>query len=207
MTFGKFWYLTTKAIAMPAGVLALALALPLSEAQAQAKKADLEHTSIHWTVWHGGFSKVVGQFRQVNRFDLIFDRNDVSKSKVSVEIEAASLDSNHYFRDNWARSDAELNVWKFRTIKFESTKIEKTGDNKGTMTGDLTIRDVTRPITLEVTYNKGGKHISGKYSIDGFTATGKLKRSDFGLKAFIPWIGDDMEIMIQTEAVRPNDPS
>jgi polyisoprenoid-binding protein YceI len=60
---------------------------------------------------------------------------------------------------------------------------------------------------MDVTYNKGGKHISGNYSIDGFTATGKLKRSDFGMKAFIPWIGEDIEFVIQLEAKRPNDPS
>ena len=55
------------------------------------------------------------------------------------------------------------------------------------VTGDLTINGVTKPVTLNVTYNKGGKHLSGKYMIDGFSATGSLKRSDFGMKAFIPW--------------------
>ncbi|MPZ56408.1 MAG: hypothetical protein GEU91_07875 [Rhizobiales bacterium] len=122
-------------------------------------------------------------------------------------VEAASLDSNHYFRDNWARSDASLNVWKFKTINFESTKIERTGDNTGRMTGNLTMHGVTHPITMDVTYNKGGKHLSGKYSIDGFTAAGTLKRTDFGMKAFIPWIGEEMEFIIQFEAHRPNDPS
>src|SRR5262245_50502189 len=191
-------------------VATLAAGLSLATAaQAQAPKqdVDLDHVSVHWSVSHGGFSKVTGQFRQINKVEFVFDRSDVSKSSVKVEIEAASLDPNHAYRDNWARSEAELNVWKFRTITFESTKIEKTGDNTGTMTGNLTMHGVTHPVTMAVTYNKGGKHISGNYSIDGFTATGKLKRSDFGMKAFIPWIGEDMEFVIQLEAKRPNDPS
>jgi polyisoprenoid-binding protein YceI len=190
-------------------VLGLALALPCAAAQSapREQKVDIEHVSVNWMIGHGGFTKVVGQFRQINRASFVFDREDVSKSKVSVEIEAASLDSNHHYRDNWARSEACLDVWKFRTITFESTKIEKTGDNKGTMTGNLTMHGVTQPITMNVTYNKGGKHLSGKYSIDGFAATGMLKRSDFGMKAFIPWIGDEIEFMIQFEAQRANDPS
>ena len=92
-------------------------------------------------------------------------------------------------------------------LKFESAKIEKTGDQTGKMTGNLTMHGETHPITLDVTYNKGGKHLSGKYSVDGFTAKGMLKRSDFGMKAFTPAIGDEVEFVVQFEAKRPNDPS
>jgi polyisoprenoid-binding protein YceI len=194
----------TITVATLAAGLSLATA---AQAQAPKQDVDLDHVSVIWSVSHGGFSKVTGQFRQINKVEFVFDRSDVSKSSVKVEIEAASLDSNHAYRDNWARSEAELNVWKFRTITFESTKIEKTGDNTGRMIGNLTMHGVTHPVTMDVTYNKGGKHISGNYSIDGFTATGKLKRSDFGMKAFIPWIGEDIEFVIQLEAKRPNDPS
>jgi polyisoprenoid-binding protein YceI len=199
---------------MPVGLskiaspLAVAAALAFASSSAQAapmsQKVDLDHVSVHWSVGHGDFTKVTGQFRQINKVEFTFDRDNVANSKVTVEIEAASLDSNHYYRDNWTRSEASLNVWKFRTITFVSTKIEKTGDNKGKMTGDLTMHGVTFPITMDVVYNKGGKHLSGKYSIDGFTATGKLKRSDFGMKAFIPWIGDEIDFVIQLEAHRPN---
>ena len=100
-----------------------------------------------------------------------------------------------------------LDVWKFRTINFESTKIEKTGENTGKMTGNLTMHGVTQPITMDVTYNKAGLHLSKKYSIDGFTAKGKLKRSDFGMSAFIPWVGEEIDFVIQLETKRPNDPT
>lgn len=204
MIHTAFRAMTSTAVA---GAFGLALLLPFAGAQAQERRVDLDHVSIHWSIGHGGFTKVTGQFRQINKATLDFNREDVSKSKVSVEIEAASLDSNHHFRDNWARSEASLNVWKFRTITFESTKIEKTGDNTGSMTGNVTMHGVTHPVTMNVVYNKGGKHLSGKYSIDGFTATGMLKRSDFGMKAFIPWVGDEIEFVIQFEALRPNDPA
>jgi polyisoprenoid-binding protein YceI len=200
--------LRTLAVAGLAVTFALALS-PARVAQAAPikEKVDLSHVSIIWTVGHGDFSKVTGLFRQIDSAEFTFDRTDVSKSSVKVEIDAASLDSNHYFRDNWVRSDACLNVWKFPKITFESSKIEKTGDNTGTMTGNLTMHGVTQPVTMNVTYNKGGKHLSGKYSIDGFTATGALKRSDFGMKAFLPWIGDEIGFVIQFEAHRPNDPT
>lgn len=207
MSFGVFRYLTLRSTTLFAAALGLALWLPAGAAQAQKVEVDLEHTSVHWSISHAGFSKVTGQFRQINKAEMAFDRKDVSKSKVSVEIEAASLDSNHAFRDNWARSEASLNVWKFRTITFESTNIEKTGENTGKMTGNLTMHGVTHPVTMDVTYNKGGLHMSKKYSIDGFTAKGQLKRSDFDMKAFIPFIGDEIDFVIQLEMKRPNDPT
>jgi polyisoprenoid-binding protein YceI len=207
MTFGYFRYVPFNSATLLAASIGLALLLPATQAKAQKADVDLEHVSVHWSILHGGFSSVTGQFRQINKVDLVFDRKDVANSKVNVEIEAASLDSNHAYRDNWARSETELDVWKFRTITFESTKIEKTGDNAGKMTGNLTMHGVTSPITMDVTYNKGGLHLSKKYSIDGFTAKGKLKRTDFGMKAFIPWIGEEVEFVIQLEAKRPNDPT
>jgi polyisoprenoid-binding protein YceI len=208
MAFARTAAVAGKTLAGLGLMLGLAL-MPLNGVRAAPLKqqVDLSHVSIVWSVGHGGFTKVMGQFRQINSAELVFDREDVSKSSVKVDVEAASLDSNHYFRDNWARSEASLNVWKFPKILFESTKIEKTGDNTGTMTGNLTMHGVTKPVTMNVTYNKGGKHLSGKYSIDGFTATGMLKRTDFEMKAFIPWIGDEIEFVIQFEAHRPNDPT
>lgn len=212
MPFGSLRFFSLKSLPFKSAssltaIVALALLLPQAPASAQKADVDMEHVSVHWSLWHGGFTQVTGQFRQINKVDMVFDRKDPTNSKVNVEIEAASLDSNHPYRDNWARSDAALDVWKFRTINFESTKIEKTGENAGRMTGNLTMHGVTQPVTMDVTYNKGGLHLSKKYSIDGFTAKGKLKRSDFGMGAFIPWIGEEIEFVIQVETKRPNDPT
>jgi polyisoprenoid-binding protein YceI len=209
MAFGYFRHAPVHSGTLLAASLGVALLWPSAAALAQAQKVDvdLEHVAVTWSISHGGFSLVMGQFRQINKAEMVLDRKDVSNSKVNVEIEAASIDSNHAYRDNWIRSEAELNVWKFRTIAFESTKIEKTGENTGKMTGNLTMHGVTKPVTMDVTYNKGGLHLSKKYSIDGFTAKGKLKRTDFDMKAFIPWIGEEVEFVIQLESKRPNDPT
>ncbi len=209
MTLSYFRYVRFSSATLLAAAMGLALLLPAAPARAQAQKVDvdLEHVAVTWTVSHGGFSLVMGQFRQINKAEMTFDRKDPAASKISVEIEAASIDSNHPYRDNWIRSEAELDVWKHRTITFESTKIEKTGENTGKMIGNLTMHGVTHPVTMDVTYNKSGLHLSKKYTIDGFTAKGKLKRTDFGMKAFIPWIGEEVEFVIQLESKRPNDPT
>lgn len=209
MVFGHFRCVPINAATLIAAALSVALLLPAASAQAQPQKVDvdLEHVAVTWTISHGGFSSVMGQFRQINKAEMTLDRKDPANSKVSVEIEAASIDSNHAYRDNWIRSETELDVWKHRTITFESTKIEKTGEKTGTMTGNLTMHGVTHPVTMDVTYNKSGMHLSKKYTIDGFTAKGKLKRTDFGMKAFIPWIGEEVEFVIQLESKRPNDPT
>jgi polyisoprenoid-binding protein YceI len=205
--FGKSGPMPRRSVGALAALGVMLLPWAVTRAEPRKGDPDLDHISVYWSVSHQGFSKVTGQFRQISKAEFVFDPEDVSRSAVTVEIEAASLDSNQAFRDNWARSENELNVWKFRTIKFESTKIEKTGDQTGRMMGNLTMHGETHPITMEVIYNKAGKHISGKYSIDGFTAKGMVKRSDFGMKAFTPVIGDEVEFVVQFEAKRPNDPS
>jgi polyisoprenoid-binding protein YceI len=178
--------------------LALAGAAPAA-AEPRALEVDIAHTAVFWKISHGGFSKVIGQFRKIDLVEVTFDPATVANSKVKASIEAASLDSNHYYRDNFTRSEQFLDAREFKDITFESRKIEQTGANTGTMAGDLTLHGVTRPVTFNVTYNKTGQHLSGNYQIDGFSAETTIKRSDFGIDAFIPWVGDEVEILIEVE--------
>lgn len=198
---------TIDRVAMPLrrSVLALTMgtaamfAATSSNAEPRELDVDLSHTVVMWEIAHGGFSNVIGIFRKINYVDIVFDPEDVSNSSVSASVEAASLDSNHYYRDNYTRSDTFLDAREYKDITFESTEITQTGDNTGTMTGDLTMRDVTQPVTFDVTFNKSGEHLSGEYMIDGFTATTTINRSDFGMDAFIPWVADEVRIRIETE--------
>ncbi|MFN3643528.1 MAG: YceI family protein [Gemmobacter sp.] len=182
-------------------VAALAVPATMAQAEPRALEVDLEHTSVHWSIGHGGFSQIVGQFRQINGVTVTFDPDNVANSSVSAVIEAASLDSNHYFRDNYTRSPAFLDVINHPRITFTSTAVAKTGDMTGTMTGDLTLRGETRPVTFDVTYNGTGPHLSGRYQIDGFTARTTITRADFGITAFSPWVGDTVDISIQIEGI------
>jgi polyisoprenoid-binding protein YceI len=205
MISGKLRSLTTKAIATAVVPLGMA-ALIGTGAQAQMKlpQIDRGHTSVHFTVWHGGVTPTIYQVRTIEKVDLQFDPKDVSKSKLTLVLEAASVGSNHHFRDTWARSATELNVWKFPKITFVSTKVEKTGENKGKITGDLTLHGVTKPITATIV-RRVTKHFTGKWMVHGFVATGSFKRTDFGLKAFIPWIGDKIDFTVILEQRRPLD--
>ncbi|HUT51209.1 MAG TPA: YceI family protein [Alphaproteobacteria bacterium] len=188
--------------------LGLATLAPTGQARAEMTPTiDRGHTSVHFSVMHGGFTPTIYQFRTIEKVDFVFNPKDVSKSKISMVIQAASLDSNHAFRDNWARSAAELNVWKYPTITFVSTKVWKTGKNTGKVTGNLTLHGVTKPITADIRYNKAGRHFTGKHWVHGFIATAKFKRSDFGLKAFtmvgtLPWIGDEISLTVLLEQKR-----
>jgi len=186
------------ALALTAGA-AVALAASAVNAEPRELQVDMSHTAVFFMIEHGGFSTVIGEFEEINDVSVVFDPEDVSNSKVSASILAASLDSNHAYRDNFTRSDKFLGAREFRDITFESTEITKTGDNTGTMTGNLTLRDVTKPVTFDVTYNGTGEHLSGEYMIDGFTATTTIKRSEFGMDAFIPWVADEVGIRIELE--------
>jgi polyisoprenoid-binding protein YceI len=197
---------TRMGIAIAALGLGLALASP-SSAEPRVLEADMSHANVSWSISHGGFSTIRGIFRNVTKAEITFDPENVANSSVVAAVETASLDSNHAFRDNFVRSDKFLDVIQFNEISFVSTKIEKTGDNTGTMTGDLTMHGVTKPVTFNVTYNKGGDHLSGKFKIDGFTATTTIKRSDFDVKAFIPWVGDEVNITIDIEGIHSRQPS
>jgi polyisoprenoid-binding protein YceI len=93
---------------------------------------------------------------------------------------------------------------KFPNIAFKSTKITRTGDKTADMAGDLTIHGITKPVTLKVTLNKIGVHPMMQDRKDaGFTLTGSIKRSDFGMKEFIPMVGDDIALTIEVDGMHP----
>jgi len=153
-------------------------------------------------VSHFGWSNNWGRFNDVSG-SIDFDKADVTKSKVSITIKTASIDTNHGKRDAHLRSPDFFNAKEFPEMKFVSTKIDKTGDKTANVTGNLTLLGVTKPVTLSVTWNKEGPHFRNKDKIHtGFSATGTIKRSDFGMKKFVPAIGDTITIFLDIEAVK-----
>jgi polyisoprenoid-binding protein YceI len=208
MNSGTSIKISGRGIGIAAAILGLGLGFATpSSAEPRKLEADLSHATVGWSIGHGGFSTVHGIFRNITKAEITFDPDNVANSSVVAAVEAASLDSNHYYRDNFTRSDKFLDVIKFNEISFVSTKIEKTGDNTGTMTGDLTLHGVTKPVTFNVTFNKTGDHLSGKYKIDGFSATATIHRSDFDVKAFLPWVAEDINITIDIEGIHSRQPS
>ncbi|AWB06898.1 polyisoprenoid-binding protein (plasmid) [Azospirillum humicireducens] len=182
-------------VATAAGSLTPAFAAPVSY------KIDPAHTAVAFIVNHIGFSNVIGRFNTVGG-DISFDKDAVEKSTVNVTIDAASIDTNHAKRDEHLRSPDFFNAKEFPKLTFKSTKIEKTGDKTGKLHGDLTMLGVTKPVVLDVTFNKDGVSPASKLETAGFSARGTVKRTDFGMKYGAPAVGDDIQLLIEIEAVK-----
>ena len=181
-----------------AALLAVAVAAP---AQAADKyKFDTVHSQVIFFVSHLGFSMSEGEFLD---FDggFSFDQKNWGNSSVDVTIKTASISLDDKKWDDHMKNEDFFNVEKYPTMTFKSSKVESKDGKTGTITGDLTLLGVTKPVTLDVTFNKAGAHpFNPKKQLIGFSATGTLKRSEFGMNYALPAVGDEVEIRIEVEA-------
>lgn len=169
-----------------------------SELTEGAYRLDPDHTALLFKIDHLGFSQFVGRFDRVDAA-LDFAPNDPQASKLTVLVDMASVHVNPPAFAEELRGPEWFDVERFPEARFESHTIEATGESTGIVRGDLTMHGVTRPMTLDVTFNGGGDNlITGTYTL-GFTASGTLKRSDFGLGAYAPAVGDEVELEISVE--------
>jgi polyisoprenoid-binding protein YceI len=167
-------------------------------------KADQGHRYITFDYDHQGYSRPFLRWRE---WDATLDWNaeDPTASTVKVSIDANSIDSGVDVFDGHLRGEQFFDVENHPTITFKSTSLEKTGDDTGKMTGDLTIKGNTKPVTLDVTFNKGAFEArSNSYKL-GFSAKGVVKRSDFGVDAFTPVVSDDVNLTVEVEFEMPAD--
>jgi len=142
-------------------------------------KIDATHSDIMFKVKHLMISTVTGHFKQ---FDATVEaaNDDFSDAKVSFEADVNSIETKNEQRDGHLKSDDFFNAEQYPTISFTSTSIEKNGSDYK-LNGDLTIRDVTKPITLDVEFNGTTKDPWG-FERAGFEINGKINRKEFGLK-------------------------
>lgn len=183
--------------------LVSAAALTLSSlAHADEYEIDVTHTHVGFAISHMGFSETYGVFKNVAG-TLTLDEEKPEESKVDITIHTDSLDTASEARDEHVKGKDFLDVANFPTMTFKSTKVDVTGKDTATVTGDLTLHGVTRPLSLIVKLNKAGPSPMDKSrQVAGFSAIGKLKRSDFGITTYVPAIGDEVTLTISTEAVR-----
>ncbi len=132
----------------------------------------------------------------------MFDQEDVSKSSIAVTIKTASVDTDVAVLDDHLRGTDFFDAEKFPDITFTSSGINKTGEKTAEITGELDMHGVTKPVTLNVTFNRAGENPNTKKHVAGFSATANLVRSDFGIKAYVPYVGDDIKIVIEMEGLR-----
>jgi polyisoprenoid-binding protein YceI len=174
---------------------------PPAELPAGAYQLDPEHATLLLKIDHLGFSQLVGRFDQFAA-TLDFDPDHPEASRLSAQIDPASIDFDLPKFEEDLRGPDWFDVERYPEARFASRQIEVTGANTGRMTGDLTLHGVTQPVTLEVTFNGAGDSlVTGRYTL-GFAATGTGSRSAFGLGSYAPAIGDEVALEIQAEFQR-----
>lgn len=154
------------------------------------------HASINAKVLHQGYSMYSFRF---DKFDASFDYDPKKPeaSTVQVTVDANSMNTGFEKADKQFPKEF-LAADKNPQVTFKSTKITLGSGNTGTMTGDLTLGGVTKPLTLNVTFYGSGKGMMGE-TRTGFAATTTVKRSEFGLTKYVPMIGDDVALDINVE--------
>ena len=162
---------------------------------------DPDHTSITFDIDHFKYTRFTMRFdRKQGQLD--WNEGGLEHSVASVTIDAASIDTNVPLLDKMVKSDSMLDVARYPQIRFASTRFERTGDARGTLSGDLTIRGVTQPVTLDVTFNGFAPDPLTKKDTLGFSADGHFSRAKFGLATWYPAVGDDIHVRIQAEFVK-----
>jgi polyisoprenoid-binding protein YceI len=196
---------------LPAAMLTLLLITGATPALAKPEtyKIDPDHAVVGFLVDHVGFAKVLGMFRKIEG-SFVYDAEKRAISDVRVVVQTESVYTNHRKRDEHLTGPDFLNAGEFPEMVFTAANAEATGDNTGKLSGSLQLVGGAHPLTLDITLNKAAEHplsggaFSGKSFAVGISARGTFKRSPYGMKYGVDngWVGDDVELIIEFEALR-----
>ena len=182
-----------------------ALALAASAALGQATwKIDPAHSQAEFTIRHMAISNVRGRFTNISG-TIVLDNKDLAKSNVQATIDAATVDTGVVQRDGHLKSPDFFDVAKFPTMSFSSKSVTRSGDDY-TITGDLTLHGVTKPVVLHLDAPANEQIGPDKKAHRGFSATTIIHRQDFGLvwngtlQSGDAVLGDDVKITLDIEA-------
>ena len=177
-------------------------------AKATVYKVDPQHSSAQFGVTHLMISKVRGEFHALNG-TVNVDESDVTKSSVEVTIDASTIDTREPDRDQNLKSPQFLDVTKYPTMSFKSTKVEKGSSGHLKITGDLTIHGVTKSVVLDMTEPKSPIKDPWGLQRTAVSGTTKINRQDFGL-TYSPTldngglvVGNEVEITLDVEMIVP----
>lgn len=182
-------------------ILGLALATFAAAASAApvSYRIDANHTDVIAQWSHLGFSNPTAHFGQVEG-TIAYDAENVAASSVEVTLPLSGLNSHVARFDEHLRNADFFDAEKFPVANFKSTQVEAAGEQRLKVTGDLTIKGITRPVVLDVVLNKAGPHPRNNRPTIGFDATTTVLRSEFGLGRGAPAVSDEVKIRITTEA-------
>lgn len=182
-------------------------AAPVLLAPSGTYRVDPDHSSIVFRVKHLGLVWFTARFTSFSA-DLGFNADAPEKSTLSVSIDPTSIQTGvapkptENFDNKLASDSSWFNSSAFPRMTFVAKRIDRTGPATAIITGDMTIRGVTRPLVLATVFNGSLKaHPFSKRPLLGFSATGTLKRSDYGMSALIPMVGDEVKIAVEAELV------
>lgn len=177
-------------------------------AQMANYRFDKDHTAINFSWSHLGLSRQSARLTDVSG-RVQFDPSTPELSSIDVVMKADSIWTGVRAFDEHIKSADYFNVAQFPLITFRSRDIRRTTDKTGQVTGDLTIKGITRPVTLNVVWNYSGEHPMAKINpnyldvyVSGFSATAVLRRSDWGLSLAVPLVSDEVRLSIETELLR-----
>ncbi|MHB1272934.1 MAG: YceI family protein [Rhodanobacter sp.] len=183
------------------GVAGFIQATPV-RAAAVTYQLDPNHTMVLFSWNHFGFSNPTADLG-ISSGTVVFDEENPARSSVDVTMPLSMLDTHVPALDEHLKKPDFFNADKYPVVTFKSTAVKSLGGNRFKVTGNLTVHGVTRPVVLDATLNKVGPHPMTKASSIGFDATASLKRSNFGVGAYVPGVSDEISIHITTEGSVP----
>lgn len=166
-------------------------------------ETDPKHRYISFSYLHQGLSRPVLRWGDWDA-TLDWDADNPENSSVAVTIDVNAVDSGVDEFNDHLRSADFFDVANHPEITFVSTGVEQTGEGEGRITGDLTIKGITKAVTLNAVYNASVDDARNNRHKIGFSATTSVKRSDFDVDAYVPFVGDDVDIVIEAEFVKPS---
>lgn len=170
--------------------------------QAGTYQVDPDHTQVFWAVSHLGFSEYQGRFDKVSG-TLTLDPKTAANDKLDVTVATDSVDTPSAKLNGELVSADWFDATKFPAITFKSTKVVRGNKNTAKVTGDLTMHGVTKPVTLDVRFLGTGPNPMFKVQTVGFSATGTIKRTDFGVTKYAPYIGDETKLTLNGAFLKP----
>ena len=159
------------------------------------------HTRLQFSLSHMGFTNWYGDLTDASG-TLVLDPKNPAAAKVDVTLPVASVATTNAKLDEELRGPQWLDANAYPTIRFASTRVEHTGPQTATVTGDLTFHGVTNSVTLEAIFNGAGADPMTKAYTVGFDGTATIRRSDFGVDTYVPLIGDTVDIRISAAFVQ-----
>ncbi|EIL93957.1 MULTISPECIES: YceI family protein [Rhodanobacter] len=182
-----------------AGLLGAAVSV---QAAPVTYQLDPSHTMVLFSWNHFGYSNPTADLG-LGEGTVVFDEQHPAHSSVEVTLPLAQLDTHVAALDEHLKKPDFLDADKYPVVTFKSTAVQPLGGNRFKVTGNLTVHGVTKPVVLDATLNKIGPHPMSKAQSIGFDATASIKRSDFGVGAYVPNVSDELSIRITTEGSVP----